>query len=197
MIAAIKGKLGAKSGDRVVIATAGGVSYEVAVPLGVLERLPNTGNEVELNTALVVRDDGWSLYGFDELDERTLFERLLGVNGVGPRLALAIVSTLGGARAVKVLKEGDVAALCTVPGVGKKTADRISLELKDKLRDLGTSELTGAAEVPAEQAVQALINLGYSTVDAEKAVRQVLSDGGGDEPANLIRGALKLMVKRK
>jgi Holliday junction DNA helicase RuvA len=197
MIAAIKGKLGAKSGDRVVIATAGGVSYEIAVPLGVLERLPSIGNEVELNTALVVRDDGWSLYGFDELDERALFERLLGVNGVGPRLALAIVSTLGGARAVKVLKEGDVAALCTVPGVGKKTADRISLELKDKLRDLGPSELTGAADVPAEQAVQALVNLGYSTVDAEKAVRKVLSEGGGDEPANLIRGALKLMVKRK
>jgi Holliday junction DNA helicase RuvA len=197
MIAAIKGILGAKSGDRVVIATAGGVSYEVAVPLGVLERLPNLGTEVELSTALVVRDDGWSLYGFDELEERTLFERLLGVNGVGPRLALAIVSTLGGPRAVKVLKEGDVAALCTVPGVGKKTADRISLELKDKLRDLGAADQGGASVVPAEQAVQALINLGYSGVEAERAVRQVLSDGSGDEPANLIRGALKLMVKRK
>ncbi len=197
MIAAIKGSLAAKSGDRVVIATAGGVSYEIAVPLGVLERLPNTGSEVELNTALVVRDDGWSLFGFDELEERTLFERLLGVNGVGPRLALAIVSTLGGPRAVRVLKEGDTAALCTVPGVGKKTADRISLELKDKLRDLGASELTGAAVVPAEQAVQALINLGYAGAEAEKAVRKVLSDGGSDEPANLIRGALKLMVKRK
>jgi Holliday junction DNA helicase RuvA len=197
MIASIKGKIGAKSGDRVVVATPGGVSYEIAVPLGVLERLPSIGAEVVLNTALVVRDDAWSLYGFDELDERTLFERLLGVNGVGPRLALAIVSTLGGARAVKVLKEGDVAALCTVPGVGKKTAERISLELKDKLRDLGTSEVVGSTEVPAEQAVQALVNLGYSNVESEKAVRQVLSEGGGDEPADLIRGALKLMVKRK
>lgn len=197
MIAAIKGRLGAKSGDQVVIATAGGVSYEVSVPLGVLERLPNVGGEVELSTALVVRDDGWFLYGFDELEERSLFERLLGVNGVGPRLALAIVSTLGGPRAVKVLKEGDTAALCTVPGVGKKTADRISLELKDKLRDLGGLELTGAAIVPAEQAVQALINLGYAGAEAEKAVRQILSEGGGDEPASLIRGALQLMVKRK
>ena len=197
MIAAVKGTLTAKSGDRVVLATSGGVSYEIAVPLGVLERLPADGAEVELKTSLVVRDDGWSLYGFDEPDERTLFERLLGVNGVGPRLALAIVSTLGGARAVKVLREGDVAALCTVPGVGKKTADRITLELKDKLRDLGASEIAGASDIPAEQAVQALINLGYSGADAERAVRQVLSEGGGDEPANLIRGALKLMVRRK
>jgi Holliday junction DNA helicase RuvA len=197
MIAAIKGILSAKSGDRVVIATSGGVSYEIAVPLGVLERLSANGAEVELNTALVVREDGWSLYGFDELDERTLFERLLGVNGVGPRLALAIVSTLGGARAVKVLKEGDIAALCTVPGVGKKTAERISLELKDKLRDLCTSDITGVANVPAEQAVEALINLGYASAEAEQAVRKVLSEGGGDEPANLIRGALQLMVKKR
>jgi Holliday junction DNA helicase RuvA len=197
MIAAIRGVLAGKSGDRVVIATAGGVSYQIAVPLGVLERLPSEGAEVDLSTALVVREDGWSLYGFDEPDERALFERLLGVNGVGPRLALAIVSTLGGCRAVNVLKEGDIAALCTVPGVGKKTAERISLELKDKLRDLGASETTNAAAVPAEQAVQALVNLGYSIGDAERAVRTFLSESGGDEPANLIRGALQLMVKRK
>ncbi len=197
MIASIKGTLTEKSGDRVVLCTPGGVSYEISVPLGVLERLPELDVEVQLRTALVVREDGWSLYGFDEIDERNLFERLLGVNGVGPRLALAIVSTLGGRRAVKVLKEGDIAALCTVPGVGKKTADRISLELKDKLRDLGVSEETEAVSVPAEQAVQALTNLGYASTEAERAVRTVLSDGGADEPANLIRGALQLMVKRK
>ena len=197
MIAAVKGTLADKSGDRVVIATPGGVSYEIAVPLGVLERLPAVGKAAELRTTLVVREDAWSLYGFDEPDERALFERLLRVNGVGPRLALAIVSSLGGRRAVRVLKEGDIAALCTVPGVGKKTAARISLELKDKLRDLGASDATKAAFVPAEQAVQALVNLGYSSADAERAVRTVLSEGGGDEPANLIRAALQLMVKRK
>jgi holliday junction DNA helicase RuvA len=197
MISAIRGILADKSGDRVVIATAGGVSYQIAVPLGVLERLPSEGGEVDLCTALVVREDGWSLYGFDEPDERSLFERLLGVNGVGPRLALAIVSTLGGRRAVNVLKDGDIAALCTVPGVGKKTAERISLELKDKLRDLGASETTLATVIPAEQAVQALVNLGYAIGDAERAVRTILSEGGGDDPANLIRGALQLMVKKK
>ena len=197
MIAAVCGIITTKSGDRVVVATTGGVSYQIAVPLGVLERLPAEGQQVELKTALVVREDGWSLYGFDDTDERTLFERLLGVNGVGPRLALAIVSTLGGRRAVKVLKENDTAALCTVPGVGKRTADRISLELKDKLRDLGASEIAKAAIVPAEQAVQALINLGYASAAAERAVGTVLSEGGGDEPAHLIRRALQLMVKRK
>jgi len=197
MIAAIRGILVSKSGDRVVLATRGGVSYRIAVPLGVLERLPSEGVEVELRTALVVREDGWSLYGFDEPDERALFERLLGVNGVGPRLALAIVSTLGGRRAVTVLKEGDIAALCTVPGIGKKTAERLSLELKDKLRDLGASDKTKAAVIPAEQAVRALVNLGYSATDAERAVRAILSEGGGDEPANLIRGALQLMVRKK
>lgn len=197
MIAAVRGTLTRKSGDRVMIATAGGVSYEIAVPLGVLERLPSEGADVELETALVVRDDGWSLYGFDEADERTLFGRLLGVNGVGPRLALAVVSTLGGQRAVRVLKEGDVAALCTVPGVGKKTAERISLELKEKLRDLGGSEASGAAAIPSEQAVQALVNLGYSSADAERAVRAVLSETGEDEPATLIRSALQQMVKKR
>jgi len=197
MIASILGTVTEKSGDRVVLRTSGGVSYEIAVPLGVLERLPDVGVEVELQTAMVVREDAWSLFGFDESEERALFQRLLGVNGVGPRLALAIVSTLGGRRAVKVLKEGDIGALCTVPGVGKKTADRISLELKDKLRDLGAADATDAVSVPAEQAVQALTNLGYVSADAERAVRAVLSESGGDETANIIREALQLMVKRK
>ncbi len=197
MIAAVGGTLALKSGDRVVVATPGGVSYQISVPVGVLERLPAVGGQVELQTALVVRDDGWSLYGFDKTDERTLFERLLGVNGVGPRLALAIVSTLGGGRAVSVLKEGDKAALCTVPGVGKKTAERIVLELKDKLRDLESPERTGTSSVPAEQAIQALINLGYSSVEADRAVRLVLSETESTEPAELIRGALQKLVKKK
>lgn len=197
MIAAVSGTLASKSGDRVVIDTPGGVSYQIAVPIGVLERLPGEGQQVALQTALVVRDDGWSLYGFDQINERSLFERLLGVNGVGPRLALAIVSTLGGGRAVKVLQDGDNAALCTVPGVGKKTAERIVLELKDKLRDLAASEISGQPSLPAEQAVQALINLGYASVEAERAVRLVLSDGGSADPADLIRGALQQLAKKR
>ena len=197
MIAAVCGTLADKSVDRVLITTAGGVSYEVAVPLGVLERLPAAGEQVELMTALIVRDDGWALYGFDRAEERTIFKRLLGVNGVGPRLALAIVSTLGGNRVVRVLKEGDTAALCTVPGVGKKTADRIALELKGKLSDIGTAEIAGAPALPAEQAVLALINLGYGGAEAERAVRAAAADSAAGGPADLIRAALQLLARRK
>ncbi|UCD24862.1 MAG: Holliday junction branch migration protein RuvA [Gemmatimonadota bacterium] len=194
MIAAVFGRLVSKSGDRVVVATAGGVSYEIAVPLGVLERLPAQGLEVELNTVPIVREDGWSLYGFDDVGERIVFQRLLAVNGVGPRLALAIVSTLGN-RVVKVLKEGDIAALCTVPGVGRKTAERIALELKDKLRDIAPAGDAHAVTVPGEQAVMALINLGYSSGDADRAVRAILSQTGSGDTAELIRGALQTLTR--
>lgn len=193
MIAAVHGTLTDKTGDRVVIATSGGVSYEIAVPIGVLERLPPQGEEIRLSTVPIVREDGWALYGFDDADERAVFVRLLGVNGVGPRLALAIVSTLGG-RVVKVLRDGEIAALCTVPGVGKKTAQRIALELKDKLRDLSVAGESGANRLPAEQAVHALVNLGYSSADADRAVRAVVSQGGASETAGLIREALQLLT---
>jgi Holliday junction DNA helicase RuvA len=196
MIAAVHGSLVSKSIDRVVIATSGGVSYEIAVPLGVMERLPSEGMEVELNTVPIVREDGWSLYGFDKVNERRVFQRLIAVNGVGPRLALAIVSTLG-TRVTKVIREGDIAALCTVPGVGKKTAERISLELKDKLGDIASPDGTAAISLPAEQAVQALINLGYGSNDADRAVRSVLLQEGSSEPVDLIRGALQLLTKAK
>jgi Holliday junction DNA helicase RuvA len=194
VIAAVFGRLVSKSGDRVVVATAGGVSYEIAVPLGVLERLPPTGTEIELNTVPIVREDGWALYGFDDTGERTVFQRLLAVNGVGPRLALAIVSTLGN-RVIRVLKEGDIAALCTVPGVGKKTAERIALELKDKLRDVGHADGAAGVSLPAEQAVGALVNLGYPSGDADRAVRAVLSRQAGGETAELIREALQLLAR--
>ncbi len=197
MIAGVRGLLHAKTGDRVLIVTDGGVTYEVAVPLGVLETMPAVGSQVELKTVLVVRDDGWLLFGFDEDHERALFQRLLGATGVGPRLALALVSALGGTRVVRSIKEGDLAALCTVPGVGKKTAERIVLELKDRLRDIaapGTAEPVGA---PADQAVQALVNLGYASADAERAVRAAVAEGGQAQAVDLIRGALHLLTKRK
>ena len=195
MIAGVRGTLLSKTGDRVVVATSGGVTYEIAVPLGVLEHLPGLDGEVELKTVLVVREDGWSLYGFDENHERVVFQRLLGATGVGPRLALAVVSTLGGTRAVRAVKDGDVAALCTIPGVGKKTAERIILELKDRLRDIPLPGTTEVASAPAEQAVQALVNLGYSASGAERAVRAVVSDSEEAEPVDLIRGALQLLTK--
>jgi holliday junction DNA helicase RuvA len=197
MISAVRGTLVAKTGDRVVLETAAGVSYEIAVPLGVLERLPPDGSVVELKTVLVVREDGWALYGFDGELERTIFQRLLGASGVGPRLALALVSTLGGARVVRAVREADIAALCAVPGVGRKTADRLVLELKDRLQDVPLAEAARSRTVPAEQAVQALVNLGYPSADAERAVRTAVSQDGVGEPAELIRRALQQLAERR
>ncbi len=195
MIAGIRGTLQSKTGDRVIVATDGGVWYEIAVPIGVLEKLPEPGAPVALRTVLVVREDGWALFGFDEEHERDVFQRLLGATGVGPRLALALVSTLGGARVVRSVKDGDLAALCTVPGVGKKTAERIVLELKDRLRDIAVPGTAAAASAPVEQAVQALVNLGYPAADAERAVRTVVSETGTGEAVDLIRGALQLLTQ--
>jgi holliday junction DNA helicase RuvA len=196
VISAVRGTLVSKSGDRVVLETAAGVSYEIAVPLGVLERVPGEGHTIELKTVLVVREDGWSLYGFDGELERTIFQRLLGASGIGPRLALALVSTLGGGRVVSAVREGDIAALCSVPGVGRKTADRLVLELKDRVRDVPVAEPGSVRTIPAEQAVQALVNLGYPSADAEGAVRTAVSQNGAGEPADLIRRALQRLADR-
>jgi len=196
VIAAVRGTLVDKATDYVVVATSGGVSYEIAVPLGVLERLPHVGQEVDLKTIPIVRDDGWSLYGFDDVGERTVFQQLLGVNGVGPRLALAIVSTLS-SRVIHAVKDGDITALCTVSGVGKKTAERIVLELKDKLRAVGVTAREGEDQLPAEQAVFALVNLGYGNAEADRAVRAVLSERGTGSPVELIRAALQLLTRGK
>jgi holliday junction DNA helicase RuvA len=196
MIAAVRGTLIARTGDRVVVATPSGVSYELAVPLGVLERLPRDGTDVDLKTVLVVREDGWSLYGFDREHERQVFQRLLSASGVGPRLALALLSTLGGGKVVAALKGGEVAALCMVPGIGKKTAERIVLELKDRLGDLTPPGEAPARPPAADQAVQALVNLGYGAADADRSVRAAVAADGAAEPAELIRRALHHLTKR-
>ena len=180
-----------------VLETGGGVSYEIAVPLGVLERMPAEGRPVDLRTVLVVREDGWALYGFDQELERTVFQRLLLASGIGPKLALALVSTLGGSRVAAAVREGDLATLCSVPGIGKKTAERVVLELKDRLRDLAAGEPAAARSVPAEQAVQALVNLGYNANDADRAVRAVVSQNGAGGPAELIRRALQRLTERR
>lgn len=198
MIASVRGTLTGKSGERVTVSTPGGVSYEVSVPLGVLERLPADGNTVDLRTVLVVREDGWALYGFDAEYDKAVFQRLLTATGIGPKLALAIVSTLGATRVVRSLKEGDIGALCTVPGVGRKTAERMVVELKDKLAALGVPGIAATAPSPvAEQAAQALTNLGFSSADADRAVRAALAGNGTSSVAELIRGALQILTKTK
>ncbi len=195
MIASVRGTVTARSGDLVTIATAGGVSYEMAVPLGVLEQLPPAGGEVHLHTVLVVREDGWALFGFETADERIVFQRLLGASGVGPRLALGLLSALGSDRVVRAIAEGDLAALCTVSGVGKKKAERMVLELKDRMSDLEiTGEPTGIGSA-GDQSVNALLTLGYGQMEADGAVRTVLAANGTADTADVIRSALELLAR--
>jgi len=182
VIARVSGRLAAKDADRVMIDTTGGVGYEVVVPLGVMERLPAVGAAVSLATELVVREDGWALYGFEDDSGRRFFQRLIGVTGIGPKIAIALLSALGVDRGVRAVKERNIALLASVPGIGKKTAERLALELADKLGEFeGTID---ASIVPsggaAEAALNALERLGYSTVEADRALRQALAtDGGG------------------
>jgi len=200
VIAQVSGRLTAKQGDRVMVQTAGGVGYEIVVPLGVMERLPPVGEAVSLATELVVREDGWALYGFTEEAERRLFQRLIGVSGVGPKIAIALLSALGAERGARALKERNIGLLASVSGIGKKTAERLALELADKL---GEFEAAAGAATPAdgaaEAALRALEQLGYGTAEADRALRQVLAaDGGesgsGGDPETLVRRALQLLT---
>ncbi len=196
MIAAISGRLVSKGVDRVIVQTTGGVGYEVVVPLGVMERLPVAGEPVTLTTELVVREDGWALYGFLEADEQQLFRRLLTVTGVGPRLAVAFLSTLGAERGARAIQKKDIGALSSVSGIGKKLAERLALELGDKLGELGSgapAPVTG----PAEAALHALERLGYGAAEAERALRQALAgDGGAADTEALVRRALGVLTTK-
>ena len=194
MIASIAGILMERDDDSIVIQTDGGVGYEVTLPLGVYERLPADGNRVRLYTELVVREDGWSLYGFDQAIDRRIFQRLLGASGFGPRLALALLSTLGPDRTVRSIKGTDIAALATVSGIGKKKAERLILELSDKFADV---EVEPAKTIPrpAEETVRALTALGYAPAIAEDAVRQVIGQGEDGDTAQLVRRALQWIAK--
>jgi len=200
MIARVSGTLLSSDVDRVEVMTDGGVAYLVHIPLSVAESLPRPGGTIELHTALVVRDDGWTLYGFAATGDRALFQRLLGTTGVGPSLAMNLMSALGGDRLVRAIQEKDLVVLTRVPRVGKKLAERLVLELQDKLVASGGAA-SRAADKPAPgplgaDAVRALVALGYQVTDAEKAVLGVLEDEGPADTAQLIRKALARVSKR-
>ncbi len=199
MIAQVSGRLAAKHADRVVVQTAGGVGYEVVVPLGVMERLPGVGEQVTLATELVVREDGWALYGFLDPAERRFFQRLTTVSGVGPRLAVSLLSALGMARGARAVTERNIGLLSSVSGIGKKTAERLVLELADKLGEFADAD-GGPPSVPqggggaAGTALKALEQLGYSAAEADGALRQVIADGAAGGPDALVRRALQLLT---
>ena len=199
MIAHVRGKLVAKDLDRVEIMTAGGTGYELSVPLSVYETLPKIGDDTSLHTHLVVREDGWQLFGFATVVEKRVFQRLLTASGIGPALALGMLSALSADRLVRAIREKDLATLQGVPRVGRKKAERLILDLADKLDDV-QGDVAGIARpdgAGADDAVRALVSLGYASVDAEKAVRSALDEGGrGLAAPELIRRALAKVSTR-
>jgi Holliday junction DNA helicase RuvA len=194
MISRIKGTLLTNDLDRIEVETASGLVYRIEVPLTVLERLPQLGASVEIRTVYVVREDSATLYGFTSEAERELFTRLMGTSGVGAKLALAMMSTFAAHRLAQAIAEKDVPALTQVPGIGRKTAERLVLDLADKVQDLalaGAAEGGGApAPKAAQDAVAALVALGFSFADADQAVRAALREGETEAADELIRRAL-------
>ncbi len=188
MIALVSGTVAVRRGDHVVVDT-GGVGYRLAVSAETLRKVPAVGREVVLHTHLVVRDDALALYGFATEEERTLFLMLLGVQSVGPKVALAVLSGGPPRDLLKALAAGDTARLQAVPGIGKRTAERIVVELREKVGGaLPTAEITiTRAEDPRSVAREGLIGLGYSPAEADELLEQT----DGERPEDLIAGALR------
>jgi Holliday junction DNA helicase RuvA len=171
----------------------GGVGYGVQLSLSTFEALPAVGKEVELLTVLVVREDAHQLYAFATAEERRLFEMLLTVSGVGPKVALAMLSGLRPEALSRSIRSGDVGALTTVSGVGRKTAERILVDLRDKMAGESAPMPAGGGVVVAgyEDAVAALLSLGYRRPEAQKAVQAAAKGSNGEMPIeDLVRRAL-------
>jgi Holliday junction DNA helicase RuvA len=190
MIATLTGVVAEREGETLVVQTDGGVGYAVNVPVGVAQRLPARGSRVTLFTELVVKEDGWALFGFDTGMERQVFRHLLTASGFGPKLALALLSALGPERTVRSIQSRDLAALSSVNGIGRKKAERLALELQDRFSDV-VIEQRGSRLEGSEEAVKALMGLGYGITAADDAVRAALAAGTPVETPKLIRRALQ------
>lgn len=193
MISRLRGELVHKEIDRADVATPGGVTYELRIPAQVFEGLPPVGAEVELRVVLLGRDDGLDLYGFRSELERQLFLRLQSASGVGPRLALTLMSSMSAGQLVEAIRGRDLGRLQTVSGVGKKKAERIAVELGDKFEDMVAATAEVEPEAGRVDAVAgALVALGYARPEAEAAVRKVLRNRDGAEAGTerLVKEAL-------
>lgn len=206
MIGRLQGILLAKDEGEVLL-DVGGVGYEVEVPLGTYAQLPERGHATVLYTHFVVREDAQHLYGFFDLQDRSLFRLLIKVNGVGPKLALGILSGMDSGQFVACVARNDVNALVKLPGIGRKTAERLVIELRDRLQGW---ELAASSAIPAavaanrvpdalQEAEAALLSLGYRPQEASRAVMNAVSqlEQGAIEPATetIIRAALKQLGK--
>jgi holliday junction DNA helicase RuvA len=200
MIALLRGVLLEKHPNQAIV-EAGGVGYDVTIPVSTFSRLPEAGAEVRLRVHTHVREDVIALYGFLTQDEKALFEKLISVSGIGPKLAVTILSGLAAADLIHAIRRGEVDRLVRIPGIGKKTAERMVLELRDKLPAVAGAEPEGAPASTLsaldQDVLSALLNLGCGRPQAEAAVRKAKAAGGaGPAPAEfetLFRRALELV----
>jgi len=195
MIARIRGRLLEKAPEHAVV-DVGGVGYQLFISLQSFSRLPNVGAEVDFRVHTHVREDALQLFGFLDEAERALFLLLIQVATVGPRVAMAVLSGLETAELQRALAEGDVRRLTTIPGIGKKKADLIVLQLREKVRALALDHVNGApVRIGGDgaEAISALVNLGYKQVEAERAVKSAEEAGSVPLP-ELIREALRRLA---
>ncbi len=198
MIASITGRLRRKATDYLIIDVAG-VGYQVHVPLSTYTGIPDEGEEVSLHIHTLLREDSLSLFGFLTQEEKDMFLLLMGVSGIGPKLALAILSSLAVAELSRALQAADDSTLRAIPGVGKKTAARMVLELKDKIAlmmPMIAAPTSAVLSDHSEDVISALVNLGYKKPQAEEAVRKVRNGHPGLTIEELIREALAVLMKR-
>ena len=199
MIARLRGRLVSKGPGEVVL-DVGGVGYRVAIPVSTFYRLGEPGGEASLLTYTHVREDTLALFGFLTSEEQALFELLIGVAGVGPRLAINILSGIDAPELVQALRAADIARLTRIPGVGKKTAERLVVELRDKAHKLPLAATEEAATPPGstskDDLVSALANLGYSRPEAERAVERALKEDASGRFEDLLRRALRIFSGR-
>ncbi len=195
MISYLRGRILEKHPQRVIVDVAG-VGYDVQVPLSTFYNLGDAGSEVTLRVHTHVREDAFSLFGFATVLELQLFERLISINGVGPKLALAVLSGIEAGELVRAVRLQDVARLVTIPGVGKKTAERIALELKDRLPKGLPADVT-TPRLPQDElkddVISALLNLGYQRVAAEKVIEKAAAEGGSFQ--DVLKRALRALAK--
>lgn len=203
MIGRIRGVVLEKAAPELLVEVQG-IGYEIQAPMTTFYDLPAVGEGVDLFTHLVVREDAHLLYGFARRSDRTLFRELIKVNGVGPKLALAILSGMDADGFARCVRDGDMASLTKLPGVGKKTAERLVVEMRDRLGGWQVDGLAvggGSAALPAgsdhqQEAESALIALGYKPAEAAKMVSAAAKEGAVDSEG-LIRAALKRMVPQR
>ena len=196
MIAHLRGKLLAKHPNQAIVETAG-VGYDVTISVPTFSDLPAVGAEVALNIHTHVREDAIALYGFLRPAEKVLFEKLITVSGIGPKLAITILSGMPADEMVDAIRGNDVARLTRIPGIGRKTAERMVLELRDKLPQAAPAAavITPAVSPTEEDVLSALVNLGYQRAAAEKALEASVKNGKGSSFDSLFRSALAALSK--